>query len=432
MSKVAMGWTGATLTAAVVLLVGVLVGAEPPAGDQQNPYRLKQPNQAASCLACHTDFEEKLKKPVVHAAVASGECWGCHDPHVSDHPTLLSGDTREICARCHGEVIPENAKSTHQVVAEGECRQCHDPHASDNPALLVEKSDTLCFTCHADIGDTVTTARFGHAPVREGCSTCHDPHGSAESVKLLKDDGPALCTTCHEPDGPAFVSQHQQYPVAQAACTSCHDPHGSNQPALLLNTVHAPLQGGTCNQCHEGPNSSVPFATKAQSYELCRGCHADMVNVTMAKRRLHWPAADKTGCVNCHNPHASNVASLLKADGPELCSSCHSDTLARIGAVSVKHAPVDAGMCVSCHSPHASEGVNLIDQPSVITLCSQCHDYETHSAHPIGEEAIDPRNKNLQVDCLSCHRGHGTNFTRMRLAETDLELCTACHRRIGR
>jgi predicted CXXCH cytochrome family protein len=89
-------------------------------------------------------------------------------------------------------------------------------------------------------------------------------------------------------------------------------------------------------------------------------------------------------------------------------------------------------MCVSCHSPHASEGVNLIDQPSVITLCSQCHDYETHSAHPIGEEAIDPRNKNLQVDCLSCHRGHGTNFTRMRLAETDLELCTACHRRIGR
>ncbi len=141
MSNATMGWSATILSASAVLLVSVLVGAEPPDADQQNPYRLKQPNQTASCLACHTDFEEKLKKPVVHAAVASGECWGCHDPHVSDHPTLLSGETREICARCHGEVIPENAKSTHKVVADGECRRCHDPHASDNagPARREER-----------------------------------------------------------------------------------------------------------------------------------------------------------------------------------------------------------------------------------------------------------------------------------------------------
>jgi DmsE family decaheme c-type cytochrome len=427
-----MGWRLTILSTSVVALVVALVAAQPPAGDQQNPYRLKQPDQAATCLACHTDFEDTLKKPVVHAAVASGECWSCHDPHVSSHAKLLSAETRDICARCHGEVTPADAKSVHQVVADGGCRQCHDPHASDNPSLLVAKADELCFTCHADLGETVKTARFGHAPVQQGCTTCHDPHGSAESVGLLKSDGASLCLTCHEADRPAFMSRHQQYPVAEASCTSCHDPHGSNQPALLLDTVHAPVGAGTCARCHESPTSDVPFATRASSYELCNGCHSEMVGATMAKKRLHWPAADKTGCVNCHSPHASKLANLLKADTPELCSSCHTDTLGRLAAVQSKHAPVDSGMCVSCHSPHSADGVHLVDQPSINTLCTQCHDYETHSAHPLGDEAVDPRNQNLRVDCLSCHKAHGTNFKQMRLNETDLELCTRCHKRFGR
>lgn len=424
-----MGWR---LTIACVSVVVLLLGAQPPARDQQNPYRLKEPNQTATCLACHTDFEEKLNKPVVHAAVQAGECWGCHDPHVSSHSGLLTAEVQDLCAGCHGSVVPENAKSTHQVVVDGGCRQCHDPHASDHPGLLVEQGDTLCFTCHAGIEQTVTTSTFGHAPVRQGCTTCHDPHGSDQSVALLKGDGSSLCVTCHDAGGAAFVTRHQEYPVAQASCASCHDPHGSNQPALLRNTVHAPVQMGTCTRCHEDPDSSAPFATKADSYELCRGCHADMVNTTLAKRRLHWPAADQTGCVNCHSPHASNRASLLTSDPPDLCSGCHSDTLARAALVGVKHAPVDAGMCVTCHSPHASDGVYLAEPQAMIELCSQCHDYDTHSAHPLGEEAVDPRNRNLRVGCLSCHKAHGTENRQMLLAGTDVELCTRCHSRIGR
>jgi predicted CXXCH cytochrome family protein len=68
----------------------------------------------------------------------------------------------------------------------------------------------------------------------------------------------------------------------------------------------------------------------------------------------------------------------------------------------------------------------------VIKTCSACHDYSTHSAHPLGEKAIDPRNKNLRVDCLSCHKGHGTEFKRMLLAETNVELCTQCHKKYAR
>ena len=98
----------------------------------------------------------------------------------------------------------------------------------------------------------------------------------------------------------------------------------------------------------------------------------------------------------------------------------------------MKHAPVKDGACVACHSPHGSSGVYLIDQPSVIKLCTTCHDYAQHSAHPVGEQAVDPRNKNLRVDCLSCHKGHGTEYKWMLLNPTNVELCTRCHKKYTR
>jgi DmsE family decaheme c-type cytochrome len=412
--------------------VGLLLGAAGTARSQQNPFRLKETDQKKICLACHTDFEQKLKKRFVHTPVQSGECSGCHDPHVSSHNKLLSADSRQICTGCHDSVIPPKAKSAHKVVADGDCQKCHDPHASDNPANLVAKGDDLCFGCHKETAAAVKTAKFKHNPVERGCQTCHDPHGSAQSDRLLKTAVPALCVGCHKPDTPAFLARHMQYPVAKASCTSCHDPHGSNQPALLLNDVHQPVSDKACNRCHEGPGSAPPFATKASGYDLCRACHSDMVNAVLAKRRLHWPVADKKGCVNCHNPHASRHAKLLVAETPELCRGCHADTLQRIASTPVKHAPVAGGTCGACHSPHSSDGVYLVDKPSVIQLCETCHDYQTHSAHPLGDKAVDPRNRNLRVDCLSCHRGHGTEFKRMLLAETNIELCTRCHKKFVR
>ena len=420
------------LTIALLSVIVLLAVLHAGARSQQNPYRLKEPDQKKLCLSCHTEFEQKLKKRSVHTPVRSGDCAGCHDPHVSSHGKLLFDDTREICARCHERVVPQNARSVHKVVAEGDCGKCHDPHASDNPANLVARGSELCFTCHKQLGDAFKKAKFKHGPAEQGCLTCHAAHGSADAG-LLKNGVPALCVTCHKPDTPAFMTRHMKYPVGKASCTSCHDPHGSDQPGLLQNNVHQPVaNGGGCNQCHQGADSATPFATKRPGFELCKGCHADMVNATMAKRRLHWPLADQKGCANCHNPHASRQAKLLKRETAPLCGSCHADTLKRIAATAAKHAPVDGGQCTTCHSPHASDGVHLVDQPSIVKLCTTCHDYEKHSAHPIGDKVVDPRNKNLRVDCLSCHKAHGTAFKWMLVAETNLELCTQCHKKYTR
>jgi predicted CXXCH cytochrome family protein len=328
--------------------------------------------------------------------------------------------------------VPAGAKSTHQVVADGECRKCHDPHASDNPASLVARGNDLCVGCHKDIGEAIATAKFKHRPVEQGCVTCHGPHGSAAADHLLVRPVPELCVGCHDPGQPTFAARHMKYPVGKASCTSCHDPHGSGTSAMLFTDVHAPVANRACGQCHENPDSPTPFATRRPGYELCRGCHAEMVNATLAKDRLHWPVADRTGCANCHSPHASRQPKLLAAGTTRLCGACHAETVRRIGAAAARHAPVENGECVTCHAPHGARGTFLVDQPSIIELCTGCHDYEQHSAHPIGADAIDPRNKNLRVDCLSCHGGHGTPYKWMLLAETNVELCTQCHKQFGR
>lgn len=420
--------TFASVAAVILLSAASLARSQGP----QNPYRLKEPDQKKICLACHTDFEQKLKSRYVHTPVKGGECSGCHDPHVSSHGKLLAAEPGAICAGCHDGVVPAKAKSTHKVVSDGDCQKCHDPHGSDNPANLVAKGNDLCFRCHKEFGEAVKKAKFKHSPVEQGCLTCHAAHGSTEGEHLLKTSVPAMCVNCHKPNTPTFQSRHNNYPVAKASCTSCHDPHGSATPALLQNSVHAPVANGMCAQCHEPPGSPTPFATKQTGFELCKACHSEMVNTTMAKRRLHWPVADQKGCINCHNPHAAKQPKLVKAETSQLCGACHADALQRAQSTAVKHAPVSGGSCTACHSPHGSDGVHLVDKPSIVELCTSCHDYQSHSAHPIGDKAIDPRNKNLRVDCLSCHKAHGTEFKWMLLSATNVELCTQCHKKFSR
>ncbi|HEX9021562.1 MAG TPA: cytochrome c3 family protein [Nitrospirota bacterium] len=398
--------------------------AEP---QEKNKFKLKPGGQAAICANCHVTFTEKLQSRFVHTPVKSGQCSGCHNPHASSYGKLLAADTSKICATCHAAMIPDKAVSTHEVVSEGNCMKCHDPHASGNKAQLLKAGNELCFGCHKDVGDAVTKAKFKHSPVEKGCLTCHSPHASGKADFLLQDSVPALCLKCHKTDGPAFSKQHMNYPVAKANCVSCHNPHGSDNGGILYNTVHKPVASRMCNQCHDQPGSQKPFALKKAGYELCRGCHSTLVNEALSKNRVHWPLLSKEGCLSCHSPHASTEKKLLKGTLAGVCGECHADSIARQERSQTKHEPVNEGQCTLCHAPHASDQIFLLQKPSVVETCGICHDWQKHSSHPIGEKVIDPRNKNLTLDCLSCHRSHGTEYKHFLYFGTTSEMCTQCH-----
>lgn len=390
-------------------------------------FKLKPGATGEICLTCHVTFKEKLKSAYVHTPVKSGDCSGCHNPHASSHDKLLDADTNKICAKCHGSMIPQNAQSSHKVVAEGNCVFCHDPHASSNKANLVRAGSDLCFGCHADMGDRISNLKFSHSPVKSSCLNCHNPHASDKAKSLLVDGVPKLCLNCHQVDKPVFAKMHMNYPVKDSRCTSCHNPHGSNNIAILYDNVHMPVANKMCDQCHEGPSSSPPFKLKAKGYELCKTCHYDLVNEAFNKNSVHWPLLDDVGCVNCHSPHASQQKKLLLKPMLELCGKCHSDTIARQRRSQSKHVPVAEGNCTACHSPHASDNTFLFNSPSTIDICGTCHDWQKHSTHPIGAKVVDPRNRNLVLQCVSCHRSHGTEYKKMLYFENTSELCTQCH-----
>jgi len=420
----------------IKLLLGVmvLILAIPLAHGQDNSakFKLKPGAYGKLCLECHPAFQDKLKKSFVHTPLKKGDCTGCHNPHTSSHGKLLEGDTKKICFTCHAGVIPATSVSTHKVVKDGDCMKCHDPHSASNKNNLLKAGNALCLDCHKAMGEELAKIKHKHNPVEKGCLTCHETHASQKGEFLLKNKVNALCIGCHKTDRPVFAKQHMNYPVATSNCTNCHDPHGSNMKGILYNNVHRPVSSRMCNQCHGEASSPNPLKTKREGNELCRGCHNEMFNKTFAKNRVHSPLLSKQGCLSCHNPHAAKEKGLLKEPAIALCGSCHEDTIKRQEKSVTKHEPIMSGNCKACHDPHSSDNVFLAKQASVIDLCASCHDWMKHSTHPIGEKIIDPRNKNLTLNCLSCHRSHGTEFKGLMPNATVSELCTQCHEQLRR
>jgi predicted CXXCH cytochrome family protein len=152
-----------------------------------------------------------------------------------------------------------------------------------------------------------------------------------------------------------------------------------------------------------------------------------MVNETFGRNRIHWPLIDKTSCQNCHNPHASRQDALLRDTMKNLCNSCHQDTARRQETSLTKHKPIQDGECTKCHLPHSSNSISLLDNTNVINLCGSCHEWMKHSTHPIGDNVVDQRNRNLSLDCLSCHRSHGSEFKGFTYFNPKTDLCVQCH-----
>ncbi len=210
-----------------------------------------------TCAACHK--EAKSFATTLHARMqiagprdraAQFGCESCHgagSKHVEagggrGRFIVNPGQDPEACLQCHLDKKAEIRLPYHHPIAEGRlnCVSCHDPHGEDihRPAgLLVARNHDLCARCHREQAQPHV---FEHEALREGCTICHDVHGSI-NPKLLTERDNNLCLKCHAqtPSAPGVVFigevNHTMF-LQQGACFSagCHTAvHGSNISSKL-------------------------------------------------------------------------------------------------------------------------------------------------------------------------------------------------------
>ena len=414
-------------------------------------WKLKS-DEPGLCRDCHP----AAGNTPVHPVIDSMGCTPCHDPHSSDHPTLLKASpVGELCKTCHDGVA--DFPHTHTPVKGGKCTSCHDPHTSAEPHLLKAKPETLCLKCHKT--EKLLPNRYKHTPVSAGaCTQCHSAHGSKFPKNTLAEAG-ELCMKCHDAKAPGGVKAPRGktridlkkatvHPALDAGgCPACHvTQHSSAMPKLLSKRpvelcydchdrkdgtpfVHSAVRLGDCAVCHEPHASNFkPLLRKEKPADTCFLCHADDAT---GRAFVHKPVAQGK-CTTCHSPHgAANDFSITRGAGKALCYTCHKT----VDGGKNKHPVLERGGCLSCHDPHASNNPFFLPKP-VNDFCQSCHPDKTDGRHattfiPKGHKiggGPDPHNIDRDFSCASCHNPHGSDSPHLlRYGENSMEVCDRCH-----
>ncbi len=207
-----------------------------------------------SCGMCHEemvkDFDHTAhSKTVVPSAdenIKGQGCEACHGPgslhadaqtREEKRATIVNpGKDPRACYQCHLKQKAEFSLQYHHPLPEGKmtCTDCHDPHSPEGvrPGSIESLSgiNDVCAKCHKDQSGPFV---YEHEALREGCTVCHNVHGSIND-KMLKQRDANLCLKCHYQTSFPFVgntSHSSSGRIQVGPCWSggCHTaPHGSN------------------------------------------------------------------------------------------------------------------------------------------------------------------------------------------------------------
>jgi len=226
----------------VVVMPSSIPGAEYVGMQTCSTPNCHQTEQMYFKLNKHSGISIKISEEDAESGQAEG-CETCHGPgsiHVGNRGRvvgdILKGDA-EACFSCHLDVKANFLLQHHHPVPEGRmsCSDCHSMHGRDVRAtggrMLVGENER-CFKCHKEMKGPFV---FKHDAIRDGCRSCHNPHGSIND-KLLIAGQRITCLRCHwessfnSPTANIGSHAHSSHSIAAGQdCIDCHTAvHGSN------------------------------------------------------------------------------------------------------------------------------------------------------------------------------------------------------------
>lgn len=269
------------------------------------------------CYTCHKDIKTKKN---IHQPAADGKCLTCHNTHGSKNKKLLvEKKTDKICSQCHQLDIKEG-DYVHNPVGSGRCHKCHDSHQSDFSAFLKFEKDELCFRCHSEMKERKDTVAFVHKSlnVKQKCSNCHSPHASKEPAFLLKNER-EMCLTCHNRTFASKTGKVENieqilrrsktiHAPVKEGCINCHNPHTSEINSLLVDKfpegeyAYAEAKNfALCFKCHNSAILENPFSDTITNFR----------NGNENMHYVHVQGHKGRNCKICHNIHGSENENLI-------------------------------------------------------------------------------------------------------------------------
>ncbi len=188
------------------------------------------PAKTNKCLSCH--IESNSSYMASEHGKAAIDCMTCHTVHGhTTEKSLLKVNETKSCSICHSDVISQFELNERHRLQEGimQCTTCHNPHESSTRERLGGFKHEACFSCHTDKAGPFL---YEHEASRiEGCSACHDVHGSPNRHMLTMHNIADLCFSCHIM-APSF---HARFDSLSSNCATCHSTiHGSNLDKIFL------------------------------------------------------------------------------------------------------------------------------------------------------------------------------------------------------
>jgi predicted CXXCH cytochrome family protein len=162
------------------------------AGGGKGKFILNPGKDPEACFQCHLDKKAQFKLPFRHPVLEGKmSCSDCHDPHgekIMQGKGMMVGRINETCAQCHREQA-RNRVFEHAALREG-CTTCHNVHGSINDKMLTERDNNVCLKCHGELGKSAVTIGGSSHNTRVNRGTCFSAgchtamHGSDVSPAL--------------------------------------------------------------------------------------------------------------------------------------------------------------------------------------------------------------------------------------------------------